>query len=1320
MSSDNGEGSLSSLEKRSTTLSSISVLNKNRDESKKSKHGDSKAGNHDDSTETSDGSRWQHMLLGFTRRDIPVLIFVVLLTLSTGVLEPLMTWASGRLFDGFSKYARGDYSTRDLNKNVNTNVGLVAIFGLISLFLDMIVRFCWRIVGDMVARRTRLLIFGKLAEKRASFYLLNDNTIGLINSMDRNVLAYQRSVSLSMNALLENLAIVVASLVIAFHYSWSLTLVVIAIFPVLAIFVGIINSLLFSSMEKERVTSENCASLLERAVAAIRTVRFHSMKTFEHNEFIHVMHACSKAFLRFSFFTSIQAGVTAFLLMAVFFQGLWYGNHLVVVGKLTPGKVVTVFWTCVSAMASLNQIVPIVPDFVRGKYSAFTIIESYSKPAKGEYVQQISGDYAPVYCDGSIQFQNVSFRYPTSETAENRYVLVNVSMEVYPGGLTFIVGSSGSGKSTIATLLMGFFPPTCGDIFIDNHSLKTLEEDWLSENVTFVQQSPVVFSMSIRENILLGIQDAPVDAFEKACRLALVDEFVNNLPNGYDTLCTSDTLSGGQRQRISLARALLRDTPILVLDEATSALDPISKSLINAAIRENRQGKTTLIITHDFEEISAEDYVYVMNEGHVIHRGLKSELSILDDFGNPLAMTECYNQPSTSEELSYYDTNEFQRSESEFETCYVGSSFASFFTALNNEEVREFIESNLSLASIRRIDSSVHKRRASSKHRRTISIPPLLTENVMDENVDTTMGMEKTHTFMQIFKSVYEVKTARIFVGLGLILALIEGATTPVFSFIISKVLNTFMQTDMGKHAAFWSSMVLVVAFVCGIAKGFCEYVLCFASQQWTDFHRSRAVRCILAQDQTWFDNPRNTPLLCSKTVVNYVTNMRLILTSLLSQLAVAFCMTFIGLLWAFIIGWRLSIVVLALVPVMLISSNVFSIVYVKLEQKCQTATIAATEALHETIVNLNAIKGLGVLPYFRDKHLAAVLTNWKAGVKRSIFTSIGFAFVQSLSYFMRALLFWYSAKLIMKNEYTVQQMVTVLALAVFSLCSASMCISSLPNISESRICTSRILRLAELKPGQQELSGKLTFPFCGKVEFKNVTFSYTKSSPEGPALKNVSFSIKPNEKLVIAGVSGSGKSTIAAILMKLYACSGVYIDDHPLSEISTEWLRKKIAIVEQKPFLMGKTILESLSYGSAPSLDEVKEAVRNAHVEDLIESLPDGFNSSLKENSGNLSGGQLQRLAIARALLRKPRLLILDECTSALDPHSAMLIEKTISELSDCTVLIITHHPSMMRIGDRIIVMERGCCVETGTFEELMIPNTVFWSLVHRGIWSD
>lgn len=440
----------------------------------------------------------------------------------------------------------------------------------------------------------------------------------LLTELYRRIRELQLAISQPLGRILQYLVTGVASLAIALYYSWALTLVIMSTIPVSALVLTWVSSRLQPYIQGQQQHLADASKLASTAFGNIITVKCFNGQDSEANKYAEAITLAAKQYFNQAKVNATQIGFMRLVTFGMFVQGFWYGHHLVATGDKTTGSVVTCFWSCLTATQTVEQVLPHLLVLEKGKAAG-----AYLRSVVVSVLSNSSGGVRPAECRGRITMRNVSFAYPVRP--EHR-VLKEFSASFPPGETTFLIGQSGSGKSTIGQILMRFYDKTRGSISFDGQPLETLDTGWLRSNVMLVEQSSVLFSGTIGENIALGKPDQHVRNHEirAAIRFALLEQAVDDLPEGLETHINAEhsSLSGGQKQRVALARARLRDCPVLILDEATSALDQTSRSLVMKAIRKWREGKTNIIITHDLAQIQSSDTVHVLKGGRIVRSGL--------------------------------------------------------------------------------------------------------------------------------------------------------------------------------------------------------------------------------------------------------------------------------------------------------------------------------------------------------------------------------------------------------------------------------------------------------------------------------------------------------------------------------------------------------------------------------------------------------------------------------------------------------------------------------------------------------------------------
>lgn len=498
----------------------------------------------------------------------------------------------------------------------------------------------------------------------------------------------------------------VACIVIAFWHSWALTLVILGSAPLIVLATVAVEVIVTPIMMLERNLNASAAARVERTTAAIATVKVFNAETEEIESFVILAEQARRAYNRITMLWGLRAGFVQFLLLVMFVSGFWFGNYLVGTGRKTAGDVTIVFWATLLASSNMQMCLPMLNIVEKAKTSMAALLEtahdSQNEPASSRPLSNdssvISPDadrkdpllhismsntsptlptfipvqtekarighrrthslktkkspavrplkrMAPERFSGELVLKDITFWYP-SRPAPAPPALHKVDMYLPARETTYIVGSSGSGKSTIGSLLLGLYKAEQGHIEADEQGTEWLDEKWLRSQIGMVSHgASVLFEGTVHENVALGIvgtlgskarrpEDVTREEVVAACRAALFHDFVRDLPDGYDTMLSGEkgaSLSGGQRQRLAIARAYIRDPTVLVLDEATSALDVTSRQLVHAALKAWRRNKTTIIITHDLSPITPDDFVYVMRDGEVVEQGYRQELESKED-----------------------------------------------------------------------------------------------------------------------------------------------------------------------------------------------------------------------------------------------------------------------------------------------------------------------------------------------------------------------------------------------------------------------------------------------------------------------------------------------------------------------------------------------------------------------------------------------------------------------------------------------------------------------------------------------------------------
>ncbi|KAI9641034.1 ATP-dependent permease [Ciborinia camelliae] len=591
------------------------------------------------------------------------------------------------------------------------------------------------------------------------------------------------------------------------------------------------------------------------------------------------------------------------------------------------------------------------------------------------------------------------------------------------------------------------------------------------------------------------------------------------------------------------------------------------------------------------------------------------------------------------------------------------------------------------------------------------------------ENADESKPKDETKhikpsSLTKILKTVWPTldKRERTILSSGFFAAFIVAIATPAFSIIFAKLLDTFYQIEnRSSNAMKWSLALLGVAIINATACFCSHYALEHAGQAWVSALRVEALKRILSQPKSWFEESRNSPGRLNEILDRNSEEMRNLVGRFAGIVFTAFWMLLISVIWAFVNTWKLTLVSMACGPVIYAVTKVFNRVSGKWENKCNYASEITTSIFSETFSNIKVVRAFTLETYFQIKHTKATEELYKVGHMRANYSGMLWGLTDASTFFTTALVFYYATVLITNNEISVAKALQAVNLLIFGISNSTNLLAMVPQINSSRVTATHILELANLdSSSSHENKGTERLSSVYPVKFNRLSFTYP-ARPETRTLSSISLSIGPNSTTALVGASGSGKSTIAALLIGLYPPDtsvppSLTFNGVSITNCHIQSLRASISLVPQTPILFPATILHNIIYGlpessSCANLPSAIAAAKDAGIHEFITSLPQSYNTTVGDGGQELSGGQAQRIVIARALVRKPKLLILDEATSGLDGGSAEVVRETVQRLrkkEGMATLVVSHTVEMMKIAGRVVVMEEGKIVESGGFEEL------------------
>lgn len=548
-------------------------------------------------------------------------VFAVLQVVLLSALELLKPWPLKLVIDyALPRVAPPWPLLHDLDPYavlVVATLGLIVIYGALGA-LSVLNNFTTISIGQGMVNDLRSRLYQHLQRLSLSFH--SRASIGdLIYRVTADTYAIQ---SLAMNGLFPILSAAVLLLgmfAVMVRLDWFLTLVALAVCPLLIVAILLLNRRITDLAQRARESESLVYQLVQRGMSAIKVVQAFSKEDEEHRAFV----AQSSASLRrslslYTLQTAYGAGSNLVLALGTA-AVLWVGAHHVWANQLTIGDMVVFVSYLASLYAPINALIQTYGT-VQGAAAGMRRVTEVLQAA--QTVPDGTEDFrAPAR--GHVQFADVSFGY-----SAERETLHRINLEAQPGDVVAIVGPTGAGKSTLVSLIPRFYDALRGEVRIDGVDVRRLKLAALRGRISMVLQPPMVFPLSIHDNIAYGRPTATRAEIEHAAQLAQADGFIQRLPQGYDTIIGEQgaTLSEGERQRITIARALLRDAPILILDEPTSSVDTGTEAAIMEAIEQVMQGRTTFVIAHRLSTVRRATQILVVQNGEISERGTFEEL----------------------------------------------------------------------------------------------------------------------------------------------------------------------------------------------------------------------------------------------------------------------------------------------------------------------------------------------------------------------------------------------------------------------------------------------------------------------------------------------------------------------------------------------------------------------------------------------------------------------------------------------------------------------------------------------------------------------
>ncbi len=1184
---------------------------------------------------------------------------------------------------------------------------LLVVFAAFSFWAAYLRRWVGGRVSLDVQYDLRIAIFERL--QRLDFGSHDELQTGQLVSRSSSDLTLIQGVLAFLPIIVGNVVMLVLSVIVMAFLSPPLTLVMLLAIPAMLVLSMKLRSVVFPATWHAQQRAGEVAGVVDEAVSGVRVVKGFGQ---EQRELDHLTEASERLYASRSRLVRLQAryspalqAVPAYGQVAVLALGGW----LAIQGNITLGTFLAFSTYLVQLVAPVRMFAGLFAIGQQARAGAERILDILDANTRVEE-RPDAGEMPPVR--GDVRFEHVRFGYTRSAP-----VLDDFDLSVPAGEVVALVGASGSGKSTVTGLLPRFYDVADGRVTVDGIDVREVTLDSLRRQVGVVFEDAFLFSDSVRENIAYGVPDATDADVRRAAAAAGAVDFIEALPEGFDTVVGERglTLSGGQRQRIALARAILTDPRVLILDDATSAVDAATEEAIHATLREIMRGRTTLLVAHRRSSLRLAHRIALVDHGRVVDLGTHEEL---------LARNATYRRLLTGPEEDDATDSLDESFDEVDEAATDGIALADRGDTVGTDGITPSAwrapadAAPVATAAVANVARPVGGGGGGGGNAAMglslAATPELLAKLETLPPADDTPDLDPAEFATEPagrFRILEYIRPWRRWLLLGLGLVALDSLLTLLGPLLVRRGLDSGVQD--GDMTVVWavSAVFFAVVTIDWLVTWAYTWIMGRTAERALCGLRITIFAHLGRMSLDYYDHELDGRIMTRMTT-DVEALSQLVQTGLVT--AVVAAITSVGVLvFLIVLSPELALAAAVVLPPLAIATWQY-------RKRSSVAYRNAREAIGTVNANLQEnLSGVRVAQAYvregqnvdRFRGVNEQYLRHRLGAQRLI--ALYFPFVLFLADIGAVCVL--GAGTVLVHDQTVTSGVVIAFLLYLDMFFSPIqqLSQTLDTWQQAGASLEKIEELLETPsgtpaPAEPTDPGRLT----GAIAFTDVTFRYPRAAG-GAAIASLDLAVAPGETVALVGETGAGKSTLVKLAARFYDPDegSVSVDGIDLRDVDLTAFRQQLGVVPQEAFLFTGTVRDNIAYGRPTASDaEVEAAARAVGAHEFVASLAHGYLEPVSERGRSLSAGQRQLLALARARLVDPAILLLDEATSQLDLASEARVQRAMQVAAENrTTILVAHRLPTAAKADRIVVIDEGRVVESGSHAELLARDGAY-----------